>query len=89
MTDRDREIDRALGELTGSSACPAAQDGHGTQLRVRNILLVSTAYDHFLLEEEGRLTDLFSKVYGQRELGYIPMIKHVASGERALAALDG
>ncbi|MFH0816018.1 MAG: PEP/pyruvate-binding domain-containing protein [Methanobacteriota archaeon] len=90
MTGRDREIDEALSQITGKSAgerLPSAEPWG--QLCVRNILLVSTAYDYFLLEEEGRLSELFRKVYGQRELGYVPMTRHVASGERALASLDG
>jgi hypothetical protein len=90
MTGRDREIDRTLGEITGKSGGVASgHEGAERHLSVRNILLVSTAYDYFLLEEEGRLSELFRKVYGRRELGYVPMIKHVASGERALVALDG
>ncbi len=90
MTGRDREIDRALGEITGKSGGARIElDRLDQQLSVRNILLVSTAYDYFLLEEEGRLSDLFRRVYGQRELGYVPMIKHVASGERALGAIEG
>ena len=89
MTGRDREIDRALSEITGKSGGTSADGSPEQRLSVRNILLVSTAYDYFLLEEEGRLSELFRKVYGQRELGYVPMIKHVASGERALAAIDG
>jgi len=46
--------------------------------RIRNILLVSSAYDYFLLEEEGRLSSLFKKVYGNRGLGYVPQIFHTA-----------
>ena len=55
--------------------------------RVRTIILVSSVYDYFLLEEEGRLSDLFRKVYETRELGYVPQIVHVSSGERALTVM--
>jgi hypothetical protein len=37
--------------------------------KVRKVLLVASLYDYFLLEEDGRLTDLLGSAYKQRDLG--------------------
>ena len=56
---------------------------------IRNIILISSPYDYFLLEEEGRLTDLFKKVYLQRDKGYIPQIRRFGTGKEALERMNG
>ncbi len=93
MIFRDKVIDSELAELTGkvdkSSENIFSTDlQHLLSYHIRRILLVSTPYDYFLLEEEGRLSDLFRKVYNQREVGYVPTIIHVMTGERALQILE-
>ncbi|MFO8051115.1 MAG: PEP/pyruvate-binding domain-containing protein [Thermoplasmatota archaeon] len=57
------------------------------QERVRSILLVSTPYDQFLLEEEGRLIDHFRESYIGHGCSFIPYIDHAASGEEALSII--
>jgi len=57
--------------------------------RIRDVLLVATPYDHFLLEEEGRLSDLLWEEYVGRDRGYVPNIRHSATGEGALSMLAG
>ena len=55
--------------------------------RVRDILLVSTPYDAFVLEEDGRLSDqIFSEFLGLN-LQFVPRIKRVSSAEEAFTAL--
>lgn len=54
-----------------------------TTYQVRNILLVSTPYDYFLLEEEGRLTELLKNSFVEKDAGYVPFIHHASSGEQA------
>ncbi len=55
---------------------------------IRNILLVSTPYDLFLLEEEGRLTDHFRERYIESGSRFIPLIEHAASGREALEMIE-
>jgi hypothetical protein len=52
--------------------------------RVREVLLVSSHYDAFILEEDGRLTDRIFTEYSELNLSNAPRITHVASGARAM-----
>ncbi len=56
--------------------------------RIRDILLVSSPYDYFTLEEDGRLNELLLVDYQQLNLSYAPRITHAATGERALELLQ-
>ena len=56
--------------------------------RIRDILLVSSPYDYFTLEEDGRLNELLLVDYQQLNLSYAPRITHAATGERALEHAD-
>ena len=55
--------------------------------RVREVLLVSSQYDAFILEEDGRLTDRIFTEYSELNLSNAPRITHVASGARAIEIL--
>jgi len=58
--------------------------------RVEEILLVSTAYDSFILEEDGLLTELIFSEYIDLGLTHAPRVTRVSTGEEALAAIrDG
>ena len=57
------------------------------KFRVREILLVSTPYDSFVLEEDGHLSDKIFSEYLDLNLQYVPRIAHAASGAEALEAL--
>ena len=52
--------------------------------RIRNIILISTDYDLFLLEEEGRLTDHFRDIYIETGSTFIPNIDHASNGQEAI-----
>jgi len=52
--------------------------------RVRDILLVSSLYDSFILEQDGHLTEMLMTEYAELNLSYAPMITRVSSGEEAL-----
>lgn len=56
--------------------------------RIRDILLVSSLYDSFVIEQDGRLTELLLSEYAQLNLSYAPMVTRVSSGEEALARLQ-
>ncbi|HWR62317.1 MAG TPA: PEP/pyruvate-binding domain-containing protein [Clostridia bacterium] len=57
------------------------------KFRVRDILLVSTPYDAFVLEEDGRLSDQIFSEFLDLNLQFVPRIKRVSSAEEAFAAL--
>jgi CheY-like chemotaxis protein len=52
--------------------------------RVREILLVSSPYDAFTLEEDGRLTERIFTEYSELNLSTAPRITHAPSGARAM-----
>lgn len=53
--------------------------------RIRNVLLVSSPYDLFLFEEDGRLYELLREEYRDLNLSFAPDITRVASGHDAIA----
>ena len=57
------------------------------RFRVREILLVSTPYDSFVLEEDGHLSDKIFSEYLDLNLQFVPRIAHAASAEEAFEAL--
>ncbi|MDD4309712.1 MAG: PEP/pyruvate-binding domain-containing protein [Candidatus Cloacimonetes bacterium] len=57
------------------------------QKRVRDILLVSTFYDAFIFEQDGRLSEQIFGEYRQLNLTTTPRITSVPTGEEALAKM--
>ena len=57
------------------------------KFRVREILLVSSLYDAFVLEEDGRLAERIFSEYIDLNLHFIPRITKVSTAKAALAAL--
>ena len=53
--------------------------------RVRDILLVSSLYDSFTLQEDGRLNELIAGEFLELSLYHTPGLVHVSSGREALA----
>jgi CheY-like chemotaxis protein len=56
--------------------------------RARDILLVSSAYDAFVLEEDGSLSDRLFYQYSELNLSWAPRITHAATAEHALLLLE-
>jgi CheY-like chemotaxis protein len=54
------------------------------RFNVRDILLVSSLYDSYIIEEDGRLYELIRKEYEGLNLSHSPEITHISSGEEAL-----
>jgi len=50
------------------------------RVKVRDILLVSSMYDYYLFEEDGRLYDLIRQEYQTLNLSHAPEITHVTTG---------
>src|SRR6476646_5701778 len=53
--------------------------------RVQDILLVSSLYDSFTLQEDGRLNELIAGEFLELSLHHTPGLVHVASGREALS----
>ena len=58
------------------------------RFRVREILLVSSFYDAFVLEEDGGLSEHIFSAYIDLNLRFIPRVTRVSSAEEALNALQ-
>ncbi|MCD4654458.1 hypothetical protein K8T06_11065, partial [bacterium] len=55
--------------------------------RVREILLVATMYDSFILQQEGRISEKIYDEYFMLSLSNAPRITHAASSQNALKQL--
>ena len=55
--------------------------------KIREILLVSSIYDNYLFEEDGRLYELIREEYQSLNLSFAPELIHSATGEEALEML--
>ncbi len=56
--------------------------------RVQKVLLVSSLYESFVLEEEGLLTELITSEYLVMNLGYAPRVSRVSTGREALEIIE-
>ena len=58
------------------------------KFRVREILIVATQYDGFVLEEDGRLAERIYNEYYDLSIYFVPRIKRVMCAEDAFKALE-
>ncbi|MHC5021162.1 MAG: PEP/pyruvate-binding domain-containing protein [Planctomycetota bacterium] len=56
--------------------------------RVRDILLVASPYDSFILEEDGQFSERIYSQYVEMNLSNAPRFHHVTTGGQAIAALE-
>jgi CheY-like chemotaxis protein len=56
--------------------------------KIRDILLVSSFYDQYLFEEDGRLYELIRQEFQVLNLSHAPEITHVTSGAEALDLIE-
>jgi len=52
--------------------------------RIQDLLLVSSPYESFILEEEGLLAELITSEYLHMNLSHAPRVSRVSTGQRAL-----
>ncbi len=72
-------------ELIKSSRYSKFQDFHNLmRFRIRDILLVSSLYDSYIFEEDGRLYELIRREYQGLNLSHSPELIQSSSGARAL-----
>lgn len=56
--------------------------------RIRNLLLVASLYDSYILAEDGQLTELILDRYVHLNLRYAPRVHRVSTGAEAVEILD-
>jgi len=78
MTPRPQSSD----EVLDSSQLQSFQNL--MRLRMRDILLVSSLYDSYIFEEDGRLYDLIHNEYLELNLSHPPEVTRVSSGKDAI-----
>lgn len=72
-------------ELIQQSKWAKSQDFHNLmRFKIRDILLVSSLYDSYIFEEEGRLYELIREEYQGLNLNNPPELVQVANGEEAI-----
>ncbi len=80
-----KEIDTI--KLTDVSGNRIKQFQKLMKYKIRDILLVSSLYDKYLFEEDGRLYELIREEYHTLNLSHSPEITHVTTGEEAIEFL--
>lgn len=80
--------DRKLDEIVGRRGVETVPFYTLMSKRIRNILLVSSLYDSYTLEEDGKFTEILFSEYLLLNLRYAPRIVRVSTGEEALQRLD-
>ncbi|MBL7009154.1 MAG: histidine kinase [Planctomycetes bacterium] len=57
--------------------------------RIREVLLVSSLYDAFILQEDGQSLEPLLSDYNELNLRYAPRLKRVSNGHEAISLLEG
>ena len=55
--------------------------------RIRDVLLVSSSYDHYVLAEDGHLTELMTNEFAQLNLSNAPRIVHANDASPCLSLI--
>ncbi|MBN2587496.1 MAG: hypothetical protein JXA64_04755 [Candidatus Fermentibacteraceae bacterium] len=79
--------DRKLDEIVGRRGEDTVPFYSLMSRRIRNVLLVSSLYDSYTLEEDGKFTEVLFSEYLSLNLRYAPRIVRVSTGEEALQRL--
>ncbi|MBN2066682.1 MAG: hypothetical protein JW771_07760, partial [Candidatus Thermoplasmatota archaeon] len=93
INNKERNIQQRIEEITGKKV-QINQDvcydlvKHFRRYGIKKILLLSSSFEYFLLEEEGRLSSLFSEWYSYNEQESPPIITHAETVEETLSLLE-
>lgn len=93
MKNKEEEIRRCIQEITGVLPSTRHDFTNNEKIpvrpyRIKNILLFSSSYDFFLLEEEGRLQKLFQSISSLEGIAQYPEIHHAETIEQCLERLS-
>ena len=58
------------------------------QYRIHEILLISSPYDAYILEQDGKLTEQILSEYIGMNLSYAPRVWNVSTGKSAIEMLS-
>jgi len=91
--DKEIEIKNIIKEITGINKEFKNYRDDNTKIsirsfRIKKILLISSLYNYFLLEEEGRLKNLISEWYSYDLDNIKPIIKHVETTKESLEIIE-
>jgi CheY-like chemotaxis protein len=87
-------VDQHIDSITKTLDTLLVEHGYGNRfqgfqnlmrLRIRDVLLVSSLYDLYLFEEDGRLYELIRNEYQGFNLSHSPELTRVSSGKEAIA----
>jgi hypothetical protein len=89
VTNKEQKIKDKIKEITGveidiNQQFNLDQEKYFRIYKIKKILLISSAYDYFILEEEGRLDNLISEWGKLDEKENPPTIIHAETGEESL-----
>ena len=89
MHDREQESQGVLtpADISAGHDWRLGRFPNLMQRRIEKILLVSSPYDSFILEEDGLLSELIFSEYVDLGLTHSPHVTRVSNGEEALAAI--
>lgn len=92
VNDKEQKIKEKIQEITGTDTDINRQACYDLvkefrQYKIKKILLLSSSFDYFLLEEEGRLNALFSE-WCNFEEGQNPVITHVETEEQVIEKIS-
>ncbi|DAC73185.1 MAG TPA: hypothetical protein DSN98_01290 [Thermoplasmata archaeon] len=92
FNDREKKIIRCIEEITGITPSIVKQtelekEQHVEPYHIKQILLLSSSYHFFQLEEEGRLSSLLQEHYVPFGREAPPQITHVESKEECISFL--
>src|SRR5258706_9245096 len=76
--------DTQIWESTSDASNPYQAFQNLMPFRVQDILLVSSLYDSFTLQEDGRLNELIAGQFLELSLHHTPGLTHVSSGAEAV-----
>jgi hypothetical protein len=92
FNDREKKIINCIEEITGITPTISIQPEPEKEqqiepYRIKQILLLSSSYHFFQLEEEGRLSSLLQENYASHGRDSPPQITHVESQEECFSLL--
>jgi Pyruvate phosphate dikinase, AMP/ATP-binding domain len=74
--------------MSSTSMLPKFSDFHNLMpFRIQEILLISSKYDAFILQEDGQITEQLFNTYLNLNLKYAPRITRASTGRKALNVL--
>ena len=90
--DKEEKIIKKIQQMTGIEPHlyeneTSEEKSIKTNYKIKKILILSSSYDYFLLEEEGRLKNLFREINSHSNQIHPPEVQHVETQKECLKIL--